>query len=977
MTLVAREQRPLPGVRFQVAAPPLTDVLPRMDIAVFVGFAASGPLHVPVAVEDVSHFDAIFGTDAPLAWDQASGATLYAYLAPSVRAFFKNGGLRAWIIRVADPTTATANVFPMPGLVEVRPGVENPFAAGEMVPAVAVARSPGSWSDPLLVGTALFARPFRLVSYDVPTAEAPTKVPLIDAQIVSPGDVVAGDMLRLTFRTTATAPGTAGRLITMGATPPNPRSRLFLMLVVQGVSPTGSTTQFTGDGALWFQTSIPAGVSAASQGTTTVGGVAASVTGLTPGATDTVYTVVLVPSAPSALPAPGTMLPIVYSVAGTPTLWLTVSTATRSQGGVVITGDGLWRSSPPSAALLDDPSPLLERLTFRLTVADADGTAFQLDDLGFASTHPRAFWALPSDAELYEGNLSPFPLHPHEQARRASLEDTSLLHAALVGDASDPRFPLAARSSEGAIYYPVGMALAGGPTPGCGADSATALTRDGLSLPPGTTLSSLFLDPLLAGALTTDLLSAANAIRYAGPAPRALHGIHAALDIDEATLIAVPDAGHAGWYKNVSAPLPSPGKAPPQPTPPAGEFATCVAPLPAPQALTLAAPPDANGTYTLVWDAVTPPPSQAVSEITYVVNESATPDFASSATVATVSTTSWTAYARAPNDFFYWVAAESAKAATTATTTSSPVVGAWSAGLAVRVDAARYWIARSQPRSPATDLLDVQRALLRTCYVRGDLFAVLALPDGYREDDAVVHAAALRTAAYQVAPGVPPLGSGESVALAFGALYHPWLMGRDEGAIADVRRSPPDGAMTAVMARRAIDRGAWISPANVLLSGVVALSVPVPRSALSLLQDAQVNAVRQEARGFVCLADDTLSLDADLLSINVRRLLSLLRRAALQLGATYVFEPNDARLTRLVQRGFGGLLATLFQRGAFAGATATQSYQLAVVTDTSSEADTITGSFIVDIMVAPSLPLRFLTVRLVQTGDSGTVTEPS
>jgi hypothetical protein len=879
-----------------------------------------------------------------------------------VRAFFKNGGLRAWIIRVADPTTATANVFPMPGLVEVRPGVDDPFAAGEMVPAVAVARSAGSWSDPLLVGTALFARPFRLVSYDVPTADGPTTVPLIDAQIVSPRDVVVGDMLRLTFRTTATATARAGRLI--------------LMLVVQGVSATGSTTQFTGDGALWFQTTIPAGVSAASQGVATVGGVAASVTGLAPGATDTAYTVVLTPSAPGALPAPGTMLPIVYAVAGTPTLWLTVSTATLSQSGVVVTGDGLWRSSPPASALLDDPSPLLERLSFRLTVTDADGTAFQLDDLGFASTHPRAFWALPSDAELYESDLSPLQLGAHEQARRASLEVENLLNAALVAEATDPRFPLAARSSDGAIYYPVGMALAGGPTLGCGADPATALTRDGLSLRGGTSLSSLFLDPLLADALTTDLLGIANAIRYQGPAPRALLGIHAALDIDEATLIAVPDAGHAGWDKSTSAPLASPGAAPPPAMPPAGEFATCVAPLPAPQALALPAPPDANGTYTLVWDAVTPPPSQAGSVITYVVNESATPDFSGSVTIATVSTTSWTAYARAPNDFFYWVAAQSAPTATMATTTS-PVVGAWSSGLAVRVDAARYWIARSQRPSPAADLLDVQRALLRTCYVRGDLFAVLALPDGYREDDAMVHAAALRTVAPQVAPGVPPLGTGESSALAFGALYHPWLMGRDEGAIADVRRSPPDGAMTAVMARKAIDRGAWISPANVLLSGVVALSVPVPRSALSLLQDAQVNAVRQEARGFVCLADDTLSLDTDLLSINVRRLLSLLRRAALQLGATYVFEPNDARLTRLVQRGFGGLLATLFQRGAFAGATAAQSYQLSVVTDTSSAADTATGSFIVDVMVAPSLPLHFLTVLLVQTGDSGTVTEPS
>ena len=40
------------------------------------------------------------------------------------------------------------------------------------------------------------------------------------------------------------------------------------------------------------------------------------------------------------------------------------------------------------------------------------------------------------------------------------------------------------------------------------------------------------------------------------------------------------------------------------------------------------------------------------------------------------------------------------------------------------------------------------------------------------------------------------------------------------------------------------------------------------------------------------LSADTLSDDPDLRPINVRRLLILLRRLALRLGATYVFEPQ-------------------------------------------------------------------------------------
>ena len=61
----ARAPRRLPGFRFETQAPPLPEVLPRMDVAVFVGFAASGPLQTPVAVESEPQFTAIFGDDAP------------------------------------------------------------------------------------------------------------------------------------------------------------------------------------------------------------------------------------------------------------------------------------------------------------------------------------------------------------------------------------------------------------------------------------------------------------------------------------------------------------------------------------------------------------------------------------------------------------------------------------------------------------------------------------------------------------------------------------------------------------------------------------------------------------------------------------------------------------------------------------------------------------------------------------------------
>src|SRR5262245_20554429 len=121
---IRRATKRLPGIRFEAQSPPLPESLPRMDIAVFVGFAASGPLQTPVVVESAAQFAAIFGDDAPLAWDRRQCLVLRAYLAPAVRAFFRNGGRRCWVVRVAADKAAgdnslnraRSNYFPFPGM---------------------------------------------------------------------------------------------------------------------------------------------------------------------------------------------------------------------------------------------------------------------------------------------------------------------------------------------------------------------------------------------------------------------------------------------------------------------------------------------------------------------------------------------------------------------------------------------------------------------------------------------------------------------------------------------------------------------------------------------------------------------------------------------------------------------------------------------------------------------------------------------
>jgi phage tail sheath protein FI len=154
-----------------------------------------------------------------------------------------------------------------------------------------------------------------------------------------------------------------------------------------------------------------------------------------------------------------------------------------------------------------------------------------------------------------------------------------------------------------------------------------------------------------------------------------------------------------------------------------------------------------------------------------------------------------------------------------------------------------------------------------------------------------------------------------------------------------------------------------------LWRGAVALTPVIAADRRLALQLAQVNLVRQEPRGFLTLCADTLSADDDFRPIHVRRLLILLRRLALKLGADYVFEPNGDAFRRLVQRNFDALLEDLFRRGAFAGATAATSFQVVTGDSLNTPSGVDQGRFIVELRVAPAQALTFVTLRLVQTGN--------
>jgi hypothetical protein len=912
---VTRTLRRLPGVHFERQAPPLQEVLPRMDIAGFVGFAASGPLDVPVPVEDPTQFARVFGTDTPIAWDRRRGESAPGLLGPAVRAFFRNGGRRCWVVRVANRGDAKADLFALPGVA----AVVGP--RGTIAPALLRARSEGSWADRLRVSASLEPAPVRFQARSLADLT-------FDTVLTSPDDLVAGDLVRITF------PGSpwtlyvgVASLDADDASPPDPRRPLV-----------------HGGPAWWVRvTTIDAGRTGHLHYLGTHGlmsTASASVVERSPADAEGLVRIALHPDVgsppePRTPPMPGSL---VRGVFGTRSLWLDVADVDVAPDGtraIVATPLQVTRSAP-RGRLTQDPESLAERLTLRINARDDTGGSAVLGGLGFLPAHPRFLAALPTDASLYD-----------DRTLAALYDDPEVAPTspALAAAAAQPRFPLAGPVVQPLLYLPIGATILEEPALPAIRPPGLARLRDGLQQLD----ARVFLDQGLATTETERLLEEALWIAYRQPNPRRLRGIHALLSIEEVTIVVVPDAVQREWYLAPGAPIPEAG-APEQAAPVDwSRFLDCATDAPLARVLVLEGDEE-TGAFTLSWEN---PPDTV--EAQYELQESVgTPDADAAVTLYQGPQQEFSVYGRPRGSTLYYRVRAVAGA----------LASDWSNWVTVRTtQTTTYLLEEPALYDAATTMLPIQLSLLRMCAARGDLFAVLALPEHYRERTAISHVHTLKSSTGR------PLGSEPDPIFSYGALYHPWLHASDPANPSVIRRSPPDGAAAGVIAARAARRGAWVAPANEPLRDVVELDPPLAADWLQALQDAQVNVVRHEPGGFLWLAADTLSDDTELRPIGVRRLLHVLRRAAVLHGAVYAFEPNSDAFRRTVQRGFERLLARMFELGAFSGARASDAYRVNTGSPPNTPASIEAGRLIVELKVAPSRPLAFLTVRLVRTAE--------
>jgi hypothetical protein len=952
LTLQPPSLRRPPGVRFEVPPEAPDETLPRMDIAFFVGFAGSGPLTAAVAVESLAEFEAVFGTGLVLARESASGTTVSGLLHPAVRGFFSQGGRRCWVLRVAG-ATARSSRFALPSML----AVSSTCASGpsRIEPATLLARSPGSGGDAVKVATRITAT--RLSASLMPTSAG--QPPALRIANAPTGLLRAGDVLRIATddgllhtriasvvaMSDPHAPGDAAQRVVLGRTvalqpleaaSPSPWPSGVALPALEDFEPpvtppaltAPSASEWLNDGRLSIGMRVPL----------------------------------------QRLPQRGEVLGLAFGISSSPSggsatdAWMPIEDVDITgpvdlDGQIDVTLVGIpWQvfdaaCSVRSAALVHgNAGYAVELLRLDLRTQSTPDDRALLIGLSLAShdeptTLANSVCDLPGDERVFSRDATSTDPGP---AVAAAVQRDALgrLHS---------RFPLASESVDGErLVIPLGDLSEFDGQLGTLPDPLTALERDGL-----TSFGwSLFGEATLAAQATDELADAAEALASAGRVPQPLRGMHAAFGgdpptfADQPTLLAVPDAVHAGWQKAAQPASPwtelPPLNEPPHPCAEEAFKDCAAAPLPRPH-FVRGADPLPDGRYTLYW-------TEPIAGASYELQEAPDAGFATAVTIYQGKSARLDAIGASGESYYRVRALDGLR------------ISPWSAPVRIDIGVQGY---ETLPWHPA-HLLAIHRLMLRTAAARGDMLAVLALPEAFDAAQAIAYTTALRSTRGDVDPRPAwpsPIGSNETRALSHGAVHHPWLMIRRDDRVVWF---PPDGSACGQLAASALERGAWIAVANKPLRDVVALGLLGMRPTSSQRQqllDAQVNLLRSAPVGFIASTADTLSSEAEWRPINVRRLMSLLRRLALQRGVTYVFEPNGAALRRTVERSFAAMLDDLFRRGAFSGARPELAYRVNVGAEINTPQRRDAGQFWVELQVAPALPMSFLTVRLSRSGE--------
>jgi hypothetical protein len=207
-----------------------------------------------------------------------------------------------------------------------------------------------------------------------------------------------------------------------------------------------------------------------------------------------------------------------------------------------------------------------------------------------------------------------------------------------------------------------------------------------------------------------------------------------------------------------------------------------------------------------------------------------------------------------------------------------------------------------------------------------------------------------------------------------GAYYFPWI------EVYDPQRGnvfqPPSGYMAGIYARSDTERGVHKAPANELVRGALGLKYNITKGEQDILNPKGINCIRFfKNRGIRVWGARTISSDASWRYVNVRRLFNMVE-ASIEMGTQWVvFEPNDQKLWKRVERTITAFLLRVWRSGALMGTTPEQAFYVKCDAETNPPEVVDAGQLICEIGMCPVKPAEFVIFRIGQMAAGGDVSE--
>lgn len=202
------------------------------------------------------------------------------------------------------------------------------------------------------------------------------------------------------------------------------------------------------------------------------------------------------------------------------------------------------------------------------------------------------------------------------------------------------------------------------------------------------------------------------------------------------------------------------------------------------------------------------------------------------------------------------------------------------------------------------------------------------------------------------------------------AYYTPWLETIDlsSGRTLEV---PPCGHVMGIWARSDNTRGVHKAPANEVVRNITGLKYQFTKGEQDVLNPEGVNLIREfEGRGVRVWGARTLSSDGEWKYLNVRRLFAFLEHSIDNGTQWVVFEPNNEALWARVTKTIESFLFGVWTTGAFIGTSPEQSFFVRCDRSTMTQDDLDNGRLICLIGIVPTKPAEFVVFRIGQTTAS-------